>query len=578
MRQLLPYLLKYKARMLLGFLFIIIGNFISIFNPKVVQRAIDYLKQDIEVRQLLIYAGLVILIALLQGVFRFLMRRTIIVVSRLIENDLRNELFAKLQTLSNAFFQRNRTGDIMARLTNDLNAVRSVLGPGIMYTINTLTIVIFVLVMMLRISPLLTLFAFTPVPILVFVVNKFKTHINKRFMEVQTQFATISTRAQENLAGMRIVKSYVLEKSEIEDFNKQNRIYIDKNMHYMKVYAAFRPVMMLIVGIGIALILLVGGRMIVNNTITLGEFVAFNLYLTMMVWPTIALGWVVGIFSQGIAAMERLDYIRYADADIADEPDAVELEDVKGRFSFKNLNFKYPSTDVTALEDINLEVPAGNIVAIVGRTGSGKTTLMRLLTRTYDPPQDSIFLDDREIRKIKLDSLRRHIGYIPQETFLFSDSLHNNIAFGVQNASRKEIEQAAKIAQIHDSIVEFPKGYDTPLGERGINLSGGQKQRVAIARAILKQPRILLLDDALSAVDTVTEEAILNSLRSVMSDKTCFWVSHRISAIKNADQIIVLDQGRIVEEGTHAELLLANGVYADLYEKQKLEESIELAE
>lgn len=578
LRQLMPYMRKYRLRILSGFVFIITGNFIGVINPQIVRRAIDYLEQQIEVRQLIIFAGLIVAISFLQGVFRFLMRRTIIVVSRLIENDIRNELFGKLQTLSDAFYQRNSTGDIMARMTNDLNAIRSVLGPGLMYTFNTATMFVFVIIMMLKISWLLTLIAMIPIPLMVITVNRMSTQVNKRFSAVQAQFSAISTKVQENLAGMRIVKSYVLEKPEIEDFNRLNREYIEKSMHHVKVQAAFRPVMMLIIGLGVSLILLFGGRLIIDGTITLGQFVAFNLYLGMLVWPSIALGWVMGVFYQGVASMKRLDHILKAEPDIYDADRVVPLNKLNGSVCFKNLNFSYPGDRQKVLENVSLEAEPGQIIAIVGRTGSGKTSLVKLLLRIYDPPEGSLLIDDHDIRSIPLKTLRRQIGYIPQDTFLFSDSIRNNIIFGNDAAAEDEIEQAARAAQIHDSIMEFPGGYDTMLGERGINLSGGQKQRLSIARAILKKPRILILDDALSAVDTVTEEAILNNLRRIMKDKTCFWISHRISSIKDADFIVVLDEGRIAEQGRHEDLLMFGGIYADMFEKQQLEETLQVAE
>ena len=524
------------------------------------------------------FAGSLIGITLVLGFFRFLTRKTVIVVSRLIENDMRNDLFAKLQSLTSAFYQKNNTGDIMARLTNDLNAVRSVLGPGLMYTVNTIATFIFVIIMMLTISPSLTLMAMIPVPLMVIVVNFFNRQINKSYSAVQAQYAMISTKAQENLAGIRIVKSYVLEKLELDSFNRLNEDYIKKNMRYVKYNAAYRPSMMLIVGLGVAIILLFGGRMIIKDIITLGEFVAFNLYLGMLVFPSIALGWVMGIFYQGIASMNRLDYILMAESDILNEAGEKEFISINGQVEFKDLSFAYPDTEEQVIKNLNLFVPSGDIVAVVGKTGSGKSTLMQLLTRAFDPANETLFIDGIDIKKLPLKQLREQIGYIPQDTFLFSDTIRNNIAFGVADIDQEQIEQAAKITQIHQSIIEFPDGYDTMLGERGINLSGGQKQRIAIARAILKQPKILLLDDALSAVDTITEEAILDDLRNIMKDKTCFWVSHRISSIKNADHIIVLEQGEVVEQGTHDGLLLNDGIYADLYEKQQLEESLNLVE
>jgi len=394
---------------------------------------------------------------------------------------------------------------------------------------------------------------------------------------VQEQFARISTKAQENLSGMRIIKSYVLEDSELKHFNELNDDYITKNMAHARVQAAFQPSMMLIVGIGSALILLFGGQLIISNVITLGDFVAFTLYMGMLIWPSIALGWVMGLFLQGSAAFNRLQGILNANLD-QNGREVVQPEKIDGHITFKNLSFTYPQTEQIVLSNLDIEIDAGEIIAVVGRTGAGKSSLIHLLTREFDAPEKSVYVDGKDILDIDQQKLRESIGYIPQDTFLFSETIRNNIAFGVNDVSDEDIEWAAKMAQIHDSILELPKGYETMLGERGINVSGGQKQRLAIARAILKHPRILLLDDALSAVDTITEEAILNNLREVMLGKTCLWVSHRISSIKNADKIIVLDQGKIAEQGNHEELLLLSGLYADLYEKQKLEENLELVE
>jgi len=577
-RHLRKYLLQYKQKILIGTIFIILGNAIGIINPKVVQMAIDYLAEDIQVSQLLLFAGLVILIAAGQGLFRFLMRQTVIVGSRMIENDFRNDLFAHLQKMSAKFYQEMSTGDIMSRMTNDLNAVRAVLGPGIMYSINTIITFIFVITMMLIISPYLTIFGLLPIPFMVFFVYRFGVKINIRYKKIQAQFSKINTKAQENLSGIRIVKAYAQEMNEINAFNELNKEYIDKNMAFARVYAAFHPMMMFIVGVGTVLVLYIGGLLIVAGTISLGEFVAFSLYLGMLVWPSIALGWVVGIFQQGAASMERINVIIDTRPDICDDHKTRNEITITGKINVTNLNFTYNSNNEYILKNISFNLEAGKILAVVGRTGSGKSTLMKILTRTYDPERGSVFIDDTDIREIPLATLRSAIGYIPQETFLFSDTIKENIRFGQTDVLDTEIIRAAEIAQIHDSIIEFNAGYDTILGERGINLSGGQKQRMSIARAVILQPRILLLDDALSAVDTLTEEKILEQLKTVMRERTCIWISHRISAIKNADKIIVLDKGAIIEEGTHGQLLELDGVYAELYEKQRLEEELALVE
>jgi len=573
MRWLRPYLMRYRKKVLWGFLFVTGSNLAGILPPIAVRNTIDYLQKDVRLSHLLELTALIILFTALSGIFRFLMRRTVIVVSRLIENDLRNDLFAKLQSLDYTFFQNNPTGDLMSRLTNDLNAIRSVLGPGLMYTVNLVTSFVFVTAMMLSINPLMTLIVLLPVPIMAVVVNRLGSVIHKRYLAVQEQFALINAKAQENLAGIRVVKSYLLEAGEQEAFGVLNREYITKNMAHVRAQAGFQPSMMLIVGIGSALVLLFGGRLIMEGSITLGDFVAFTMYMGMLIWPSIALGWVMGIFLQGTAAHKRLSYIfntRPAMADAA----AVQTANNGTSIRFNNLSFTYPGTHLSVLKKVHFDVPGGKIVAVVGRTGAGKSTLMHLLTREFNPAAHSLFIGERDILEMPLAELRGHIGYIPQDSFLFSDTIRNNIAFGHPGASMAEIERAAHIAHIHESILEMPRGYDTLLGERGINISGGQKQRISIARAVLKNPDILLLDDALSAVDAITEEAILNNLRAVMRDRTCLWVSHRISAIKNADKIIVLDKGEIAEQGTHETLLARKGIYFDMFEKQKLEESL----
>ena len=566
---------RYKGRLLWGLLFIILSNLAGIIAPRIVKQAIDYLQGVVQLSALLKYAGLIIGFTLLAGIFRFFMRRTVIVVSRLIENDLRNDLFRKLQELDRVFYLQNETGDLMSRLTNDLNAIRSVAGPGLMYTVNLITTFIFVTAMMLQISPLMTVTALLPVPVMAVAVNRFGAVIHRRYLKVQEQFAALSTRAQENLAGMRVIKAYALEDSESARFNTLNRVYLERNMHYARAEAGFRPSMMLIVGVSSALILLFGGKLIIADVITLGDFVAFTLYLSQLIWPSIALGWVMGIFLQGTAAHKRLLHILNARPEVNDAHADNKARVEKGHIRLHHLEFTYPGYERPVLRDISLEAPAGRIIAVVGRTGAGKSTLIHMLTREFNPPPGTVWVDGRDIRTFPLTKPREAIGYVPQETFLFSDTIRNNIAFGRPEATLAEIKEAARCARLDEAIADMPDGYDTMLGERGINLSGGQKQRLAIARALLKNPKILLLDDALSAVDTITEGAILKNLKQIMKNRTCFWVSHRISAIRDADRIIVMDNGTISEQGRHEDLIAKDGLYADLYRKQMIQEQLE---
>jgi ATP-binding cassette subfamily B multidrug efflux pump len=556
--------------------FVVLTNVFKVINPRLVQNAIDNLQKAFEMPQVRDDALLIVLVAFAQGFFLFLMRRTIIVASREIENDLRNDLFWKLEGLSSTFYNQMPTGDIMSRATNDMNAVRSVLGPGIAYSVNTIMAFLFVIPMMIHISPVLTGLALIPFPIMALLVNRFGRAINKRYEKIQAQLAAISTFVQENLSGISVIKSFVREKHQISRFRELNEDYVEKNLSFARVYAGFHPSLMLIIGIAVLLVLLGGGRLVIDKTITIGEFTAFMLYLGMLVWPSIALGWVIGLYQQGAASMKRIRSILDAEPDIHDGPYLLLPSEVRGSIEYRNLNFSYDDTPV--LQNVNLKIEPRQTLGILGQTGSGKTTLVKLIPHLFPLEPGQLLIDDQDINEYQLESLRSQIGYVTQETFLFSDTIHNNIAFARPDATREEVIRAAQIASIHQEIEEFPEGYDSYLGERGLNLSGGQKQRVSIARAVLANPKILILDDAFSALDTYTEENILNNLKTIFPDKTVILISHRISTLQNSDNIIVLADGRITEQGTHSELVQLDGLYAHIHQKQLLELEIESVE
>ncbi len=582
LRPLFPYLRKYRGSYFIGTICVFVNNGVWILFPLVLQHAVDGLQAGVTREKLLTYSLELMGVAAIKGIFQYLTRWIVIGISREIEFDLRNDLFRHLESLSYSYYQRTRTGDIMARATNDLNAVRMLLGPAIMYSANTIVFTAGALAFMLSISPRLTFYAFLPLPLVSITVQYFGKQIHERFEKIQAMFSEISARAQENFSGARVIRAYVQEEPEIAAFETSNREYINRSLKLVRLMGMLWPTLETMLGLAIVLVLWLGGREVLYGRMTVGGFVAFNTYMVQLTWPVIALGWVINIFQRGTASMVRINEILVEQPEIQDSPPlestaadkSVRPTPIRGEIEFRGLNFAY--NGVPVLHDINLRIPAGSSLAIVGPTGSGKTTLVSLIPRIYDAAPGTVWIDGRPVREFALEPLRRQIGFVPQETFLFSETVRENIAFGKEDATDEEVSSAAEAANIAQDIEEFPEKYRTLVGERGITLSGGQKQRTAIARAIIRDPRILILDDALSSVDTHTEDKILNHLREVMQNRTTIFISHRVSTVRNADMIAVLHGGRIVELGPHDELLARNGYYSDLYNKQLLEE--ELAE
>lgn len=558
-----------------GGLALLIYNTSKVVVPLLIGHAIDDMRHDLSATKIEHYALMLLGVAALSGTFLYLMRQIIIGASREIEYDIRNDLFQHLETQPPSFFQRHRTGDIMARSTNDLNAVRQLLGPAIMYSANTVVFTAAALPFMLRISPRLTLVAFLPLPFASILVQYFGARIHTRFERIQAMFSDISAQAEENFSGARLIRAFAQEEAQIAAFEEANREYIRRSLLLARLMAMLWPTLEFVLGVSLMITLLVGGREVVQHHITVGQFTSYNVYMVQLTWPMIAIGWVTNLVQRGAASVTRIHQL------MTEKPaidDAAALEELKsapiaGSVEFRELSFAY-ATGGEVLHNLSLEIPAGSSLAITGPTGSGKSTLVSLIPRLQDAEPGTVLIDGRPIREYPLETLRRAIGFVPQETFLFSETIRENIAFGVEHASDEAVIDAASTAHIGAEILEFPRGFETVVGERGMTLSGGQKQRTAIARALLRDPRILILDDALASVDTYTEEQILSGLREAMQGRTTILIAHRVSTARSADRIAVLVNGRIAELGTHEELLGRGGYYAELAEKQSLEEEI----
>ncbi|HKJ01041.1 MAG TPA: ABC transporter ATP-binding protein [Longimicrobiales bacterium] len=587
LRSILPYFRPYTKGFVWGVVFVVLANAFQVAGPYLMKLAIDGVgRADVTRGHIVLLASLIVVAALLGGAARYGMRQLLNSVSREMEADLRDDFFRHLLRLDASFYGSVRTGDLMSHATNDTLAVRMAVGPAVMYTVNTLVSFAFALTLMLIISPRLTAYAMLPMIVLPPVVLGFGKVIHRRFEDIQEQFSTLSTMVQENLTGVRIVRAYTQEEEQGRQFDRLNQEYRHRNMRLALSAGAFHPILGLFAGFAMVLVLWLGGGEVIQGRISVGDFVAFGFYLVLLIWPMIAVGWVVNLYQRGAASMGRLNKILNAEPRVPVPTDPTPLDDAVGRIEFEDVSFRYPGTERTVLDGVGFVAEAGQTVAVVGPTGSGKSTLVNLIARVYDPTGGRVTLDGIPLTQADPGALRRRIGMVPQDTFLFSETIEGNIGLGLDDREAPmgpgdpsaAVEAAARVAQLHDQIQDFPQRYATMLGERGINLSGGQKQRATLARAVARDPLVLILDDALSAVDTHTEAQILEDLRSVMKGRTSFIISHRVSAVMDADQILVLEGGRIVERGTHAQLLQAGGTYARLLRRQMLEETLEADE
>ncbi len=569
----LKYIKSYKGVILTGGVCIVVTNSLTMVIPYIIKIILDLMENSAPMSVLLEFIYLTVALAVTAGIFRFFTRRTIIWTSRKIEYSLRSELFGHLLKLTPSFYHENRTGDIMARSTNDLEAVRMMVGPGIMHISNTFITLIVAIPLMLTLSPALTMYAMIPMALFPFIINRLSNQLYKRSVRIQEEFASLTSTAQENLSGIRVVRAYSQEDAETENFQLRSDKYMGVNMDMARVQALFMPLVTAIAALLSLSILYFGGVEVIEKRISLGTLVAFFAYLSMMIWPLIAIGFVISIYQRGMASLGRINKILYTEPKVKREATANFSQPMKGKIEFRNLSFAYNGKKI--LNNINLTIEPGQTIGLVGQTGSGKTTLVSLLPRLFPVAAGSIFIDDVDINKWDLDSLRSQIGVAPQEPFLFSDTVGANIGFGVDSPDREKMLTASRTAALDKDVIDFPKGYETIVGERGITLSGGQKQRTAMARAIMTEPRLLILDDAMSAVDTETEDEISHRIKEVLKNCTAIIISHRMSSVKDADQIVYLADGQIVEKGTHQELMAAGRKYAETYCRQLLERELE---